>query len=71
MESVAKSASIDLASITKSCPMLLSCFQETMRHRSVAPGPRVLVEDVLLDGRYLLKKGNMLMIPTPGRVSFS
>lgn len=36
-----------------------------MRHRSVAPGPRVLVEDVLLDARYLLKKGNMLMIPTP------
>lgn len=58
-------SSIDLASIKTSCPILLSTFQETMRYRAVAPGPRVLLEDVVLDGQYVLKKGNMLMIPTP------
>lgn len=57
--------SIDLASVTKSCPVLLSTFQETMRYRAVAPGARILLEDVLLDGRYHLKKGSMLMIPVP------
>ncbi|CAN8104370.1 unnamed protein product [Discula destructiva] len=59
-----KICSIDLASIRTSCPVLLSTFQETMRHRGIASGPRFLLEDVLLDGKYLLKKGNMLMIPT-------
>lgn len=55
--------SVDLASIRTSCPILLSTFQEMMRFRAVNPGPRVLLEDVHLDGRYLLKKGSMLMIP--------
>ncbi|KAI0380529.1 cytochrome P450 [Hypomontagnella monticulosa] len=56
-------SSIDLANIRTSCPVLLSTFQEVMRYRTVTPGPRVLLDDVLLDGRILLKKGNMLMIP--------
>ncbi|KAI1868481.1 uncharacterized protein JN550_006397 [Neoarthrinium moseri] len=54
---------VDLAGIRTSCPILLSTFQETMRFRAVNPGPRVLLEDVDLDGRYHLKKGSMLMIP--------
>lgn len=57
--------SIDLAGIRTSCPILQSTFQETLRYRAVNPGPRVLIEDVLLDGRILLKKGSMLMIPAP------
>ncbi|OTB18120.1 hypothetical protein K445DRAFT_314939 [Daldinia sp. EC12] len=56
---------VDLAGIRESCPILLSTFQETLRYRAVNPGPRVLLEDVLLEGRYLLKKGSMLMIPAP------
>lgn len=60
-----KTNSIDLAGIRTSCPVLLSTFQETMRYRAVAPGPRVLLEDVMLNEQYLLKKGSMLMIPTP------
>lgn len=55
--------SVDLAAISTSCPILMSTFQETMRFRAVNPGPRVLLEDVHLAGRYLLKKGSMLMIP--------
>lgn len=58
-------SSIDLAGIKEACPVLLSTFQETLRFRAVNPGPRVLLEDVLLDGRILLKKGAMLMIPAP------
>ncbi|KAK4157554.1 cholesterol 7-alpha-monooxygenase [Chaetomidium leptoderma] len=57
------SSFIDLASIKDSCPILLSTFQETLRFRAVNPGPRVILDDVLLDGRVLLKKGGMLMIP--------
>ncbi|KAI0392016.1 cytochrome P450 [Xylariaceae sp. FL0594] len=57
--------SIDLSSIRASCPTLISAFQETLRYRAENPGPRVIVEDVLLDGRILLKKGSLLMIPAP------
>ncbi|KAK4247613.1 cytochrome P450 [Corynascus novoguineensis] len=59
-------SSIDLARIKEACPVLLSTFQETLRFRAVNPGPRVLLDDVALDGgRILLKKGAMLMIPGP------
>lgn len=58
-------STVDLAGIRDSCLILLSTFQETLRYRALATGPRVLLEDVLLDGRILLKKGNMLMIPAP------
>lgn len=59
-------STIDLASIKSSCPILLSTFQETLRFRAVNPGPRVVLDDVVLDeGRILLKKGSMLMIPAP------
>ncbi|KAH7085705.1 cytochrome P450 [Paraphoma chrysanthemicola] len=54
---------VDFSLIRTSCPILQSTFQETMRVRAVNPGPRVLLEDVHLDGHYLLKKGSMLMIP--------
>jgi cytochrome P450 len=61
---------IDLARIKDACPILQSTFQETLRHRAVNPGPRVLLEDVLLtpnnsQSPILLKKGSMLMIPAP------
>ncbi len=58
-------STIDLGAIKDACPILLSTFQETLRYRAVNPGPRVLVEDVLLDNRILLKKGSLLMIPAP------
>lgn len=57
--------SVDLAGIRTSCPVLLSTFQETLRYRAVNPGPRVLLEDVLLEDGTLLKKNSMLMIPAP------
>ncbi|KAI1811404.1 hypothetical protein GGS20DRAFT_110174 [Poronia punctata] len=38
------------------CRVLLDTFQEILRYRAVNPGPRVLLEDVLLNERILLKK---------------
>lgn len=59
-------SSVDLASIRTSCPILLSTFQETLRYRAVNPGPRVLLEDVVLDGGILLKKGQHADDPGSG-----
>ena len=56
--------SVDLARIKSACPILLSVFQETLRYRSLSSSFKMVLEDVLLDGRILLKKGGMLMIPS-------
>ncbi|KAM7187067.1 cholesterol 7-alpha-monooxygenase [Naviculisporaceae sp. PSN 640] len=57
-------SSIDLGKVRSACPILLSTFMETLRYRTLNPGPRQILEDVEIGG-YLLKKGNMLMIPGP------
>ncbi|EAQ82875.1 hypothetical protein CHGG_11051 [Chaetomium globosum CBS 148.51] len=57
-------STIDLAAVREACPVLMSAFQETLRFRAVNVGPRVLLKDVWIDeGRVLLKKGAMLMVP--------
>lgn len=54
---------VDLARVRVDCPVLLSTFTETMRHRGVGVSARLLLEDVEVAG-YTLKKGNLLMIPS-------
>ncbi|KAK4207591.1 cholesterol 7-alpha-monooxygenase [Rhypophila decipiens] len=58
--------SIDAAAVRTSCPILLSTLREVFRYHGVGISPRMVMEDHLLDGKYLLKKGNTVMIP--GRV---
>lgn len=57
-------SSVDLGMVKTACPILLSTFIKTLRYRAVNPGPRQLLEDVVIQG-YLLNKGNMLMVPAP------
>jgi hypothetical protein len=54
---------LDVASVKSKSPLLLSVFQETQRTRHVNASFRMVMEDTLLDGRYLLKKGNFLQMP--------
>lgn len=44
-------------------PVFLSAMQEATRHQSFGAGTRMVMEDVLLDNRYLLKKGSFLIMP--------
>ncbi|KAI0439828.1 cytochrome P450 [Xylaria telfairii] len=53
--------SINVATIRTACPILLSTFKETMRHRAIGTSVRMCLEDHLLDGRYLFKKGSMVI----------
>lgn len=55
--------SIDVDSIRRHCPVLLSTFKEVFRCHGVGISSRVIMEDHLLDGRFLLKKDNILLIP--------
>lgn len=47
---------LDLACIKSSCPILVSTMQESFRVHSIGMSARAVVEDHLLDGKYLLKK---------------
>lgn len=55
-------AVIDLTYILNSCPILMSTFQEVFRFHGMANSVRVVSEDHMLDDRYLIKKGGMVMI---------
>lgn len=54
---------LDVALLKAKCPLLLSAFQETQRVRHYQVAFRAITEDTLLDGKYLLKKGNYLQMP--------
>lgn len=56
---------IDLSQVKLSCPILLSTFQEVLRVHTVGISTRKVMEDHLLDKKYLLKKGSTVMIPAP------
>lgn len=47
----------------KRLPVIASVIQESLRHRTSGAGARILVEDTMLENRYLLKKGSYLTIP--------
>lgn len=56
---------VDVAQVRSSCPTLLSTWQETLRHEHIGISARVVMEDTMLDGRYLLRKGATVMAVTP------
>lgn len=43
--------------------MFSSILQECLRHQSFGAVTRMVMEDIMLDGRYFLKKGSMVMMP--------
>ncbi|KAF9887730.1 hypothetical protein FE257_009683 [Aspergillus nanangensis] len=54
---------VDLADIRDKCPLLLASFQETLRLRSNSAQLRVIHEDTIIGGSYLVKKGSILVMP--------
>lgn len=56
---------LDMSKVKDSCPLLLSTLQEVLRVHSVGVATRLVMEDHMLDNKYLLKKGNTVLIPGP------
>ncbi|KAH0332864.1 cytochrome P450, partial [Aureobasidium melanogenum] len=54
---------LDVAALKTDCSLLLSVFQETQRTRHIHAAIRKVMSDTLLDGKYILKKGNYLQMP--------
>ena len=47
----------------REAPQFQSIIQESIRLRTTGVGPRLVREDIVLQNRYLLKKGSYVMIP--------
>jgi len=54
---------VEITRLKESCPLLLSAYQEVLRHRSIGTSVREVREDTYLD-RWLLKKGALLQMPS-------
>lgn len=54
---------LNIAALKSECSLLLSVFQETQRTRHIHAAIRKIMSDTLLDGKYLLKRGNYLQMP--------
>lgn len=54
---------LDVTTLKSSCPLLLSAYQEVLRHRSMGTSVREVMEDTYLD-QWLLKTGAMLQMPS-------
>jgi cytochrome P450 len=56
---------LDIAEVKSSCSILLSILKESLRFHGIGTSVRVVTQDHVLDGKYLLKKGGIVMIPGP------
>jgi len=54
----------DISNVKSSCRLLASTYQEILRFRSMGASVRLVMEDTLLDGRWLLKKDNLIQMPS-------
>ena len=55
---------IDPSKIRGFCPVLTSTWQEVLRFTSYLPQGRTVLEDTMLEDRYLLTKGATVLIPS-------
>ncbi|KAF2680028.1 cytochrome P450 [Lentithecium fluviatile CBS 122367] len=54
---------INVSAAREFCLTLLSAFQETLRLHSVGASARLVTENYLLDGNFMLKKGASVLLP--------
>ena len=56
--------SLDLVRLRDSCPLLVSTYQEVLRTKSMSASSRWVLEDTVLNDRYLLKKDSIVQMPS-------
>lgn len=53
---------VNSKTIARSCPLLYSCYRESLRDISLLTSARLVMEDTLLADKYLLRKGSVIQI---------
>ena len=56
---------LDITTVKEKCPIFVSTFQEVLRLRALGATIRLVLQDTVLQDRYLLKKDGIVMIPAP------
>jgi cytochrome P450 len=56
--------SMDISRFQKNCPLLVSAYQEAFRLIASSSSVRMVMQDMLLDDTYLLKKGSTIQMPS-------
>ena len=54
---------LNLLSMPEDCPLLYSTWQEVLRVHALGSGSRYILEDVMLEDHYLLRKGMVVQMP--------
>lgn len=54
---------LDVVKLRTACPLINSIFQEVLRFRAVNASFRLVIKDVMLQDRYLLKKDSVVFMP--------
>ena len=54
---------LKIATMREECKLLQATFKEVLRHHALGSSARYVREDVMLDNRYLLKKGMVVQMP--------
>ncbi|KAH8655085.1 cytochrome P450 [Tricladium varicosporioides] len=55
---------LNISLLQSHCPLMTACFYETLRLIKTGASVRTILNDVMLDDQYLLKKGSFVQIPT-------
>lgn len=55
---------LDVSKVKLSCPVFLSTYKEVLRVYSTAVSARLVMDDHVLDGQYILKKGSTVIMQT-------
>ena len=56
--------SLDITTLKSKCPILGSTFQEVLRCHAVGTSVRQVMRDTLLEDKYLLKEGSVILMPS-------
>ena len=54
---------LDVTKLKEKCPLFVSTYQEILRMHSLGATVRLVLQDTILQDRYLLKKDGVVMIP--------
>ncbi|KAL8387421.1 hypothetical protein RB595_009913 [Gaeumannomyces hyphopodioides] len=57
-----RKATVDMSGLRTRCPLLTSAFREMLRLTMPTSSVRTVRDDVLLGGRYLLRRGSLVML---------
>ena len=57
-----KTCAVSAKAISRSCPLLYSCYRETLRDISLLTSARLVMDDMLLADKYLLRKNSVVQI---------